>query len=120
MYQGIFTLQPSSEAGAESALQDTLYIYKDAEFNSGTVGSTTFNNGTISGGTFQKRCNDATPNNQGFILTASSKNRCTTGAPSPVASSREVHNWGTISGGTFKEAVEVYADPSRLGSRADL
>lgn len=27
LYQGIFTLQPSSEAGAESALQDTLYIY---------------------------------------------------------------------------------------------
>lgn len=54
LYQGIFTLQPSSEAGAESALQDTLYIYKDAEFNSGTVGSTTFNNGTISGGTFKE------------------------------------------------------------------
>ena len=66
LYQGIFTLQPSSEAGAESALQDTLYIYKDAEFNSGTVGSTTFNNGTISGGTFQKAVhNDATPQQSG-------------------------------------------------------
>lgn len=53
LYQGIFTLQPSSEAEAESALQETLYIYKDAEFNGGTVGSTTFNNGTISGGIFQ-------------------------------------------------------------------
>lgn len=53
LYQGIFTLQPSSEAEAESALQENLYIYKDAEFNGGTVGSTTFNNGTISGGIFQ-------------------------------------------------------------------
>ena len=102
LYQGIFTLQPSSEAGAESALQDTLYIYKDAEFNSGTVGSTTFNNGTISGGTFQKAVhNDATPNNQGFILDGIFK--------------EQVHNWGTISGGTFKEAVEVYADSKPAG-----
>ena len=27
----------------------------------------------------------------------------------------EVHNWGTISGGTFKEAVEVYADSKPAG-----
>lgn len=53
LYNGVFALQPSSEAEAESALQENLYIYKDAEFNGGTVGSTTFNNGTISGGTFQ-------------------------------------------------------------------
>ena len=102
LYQGIFTLQPSSEAEAESALQETLYIYKDAEFNGGTVGSTTFNNGTISGGTFQKAVhNDATPNNQGFILDGIFK--------------EQVHNWGTISGGTFKEAVEVYADSKPAG-----
>lgn len=120
LYQGIFTLQPSSEAGAESALQDTLYIYKDAEFNSGTVGSTTFNNGTISGGTFQKAVhNDATPNNQGFILDGIFK--------------EQVHNWGTISGGIFQGEVHNWAPspaaplrkllrytptPSRLGSRA--
>ena len=102
LYQGIFTLQPSSEAEAESALQETLYIYKDAEFNGGTVGSTTFNNGTISGGTFQKAVhNDATPNNQGFILDGIFK--------------EQVHNWDTISGGTFKEAVEVYADSKPAG-----
>lgn len=51
--QGTFTLQPSSEPGAESALQTDLDIRKDAEFNGGTVGSYTHNEGTISGGTFQ-------------------------------------------------------------------
>ena len=53
LYDGTFTLQPSSEPGAESALQTDLYIRKDAEFNGGTVGSYTQNNGTISGGIFQ-------------------------------------------------------------------
>ena len=51
--QGTFTLQPSSEPGAESALQTDLDIYKDAEFNGGTVGKRAHNEGTISGGTFQ-------------------------------------------------------------------
>ena len=117
LYQGIFTLQPSSEAGAESALQYTLYIYKDAEFNSGTVGSTTFNNGTISGGTFQKAVhNDATPNNQGFILDGIFKEQVHNwGTISGGIFQGEVHNWGTISGGTFKEAVEVYADSKPAG-----
>ena len=79
LYNGVFALQPSSEPGAESALQATLYI-KDAEFNSGTVGGGTSNYGTISDGTFQG----------------------------------EVYNArGTISGGTFREAVEVYASSRR-------
>lgn len=117
LYQGIFTLQPSSEAEAESALQETLYIYKDAEFNGGTVGSTTFNNGTISGGTFQKAVhNDVTPNNQGFILDGIFKEQVHNwGTISGGIFQGEVHNWGTISGGTFKEAVEVYADSKPAG-----
>lgn len=117
LYQGIFTLQPSSEPGAESALQENLYIYKDAEFNGGTVGSTTFNNGTISGGTFQKAVhNDATPNNQGFILDGIFKEQVHNwGTISGGIFQGEVHNWGTISGGTFKEAVEVYADSKPAG-----
>ena len=53
LYNGVFALQPSSEAEAESALQATLYI-KDAEFNSGTVGRRAYNEGTISDGTFQR------------------------------------------------------------------
>ncbi len=117
LYQGIFTLQPSSEPGAESALQENLYIYKDAEFNGGTVGSTTFNNGTISGGTFQKAVhNDATPNNQGLILDGIFKEQVHNwGTISGGIFQGEVHNWDTISGGTFKEAVEVYADSKPAG-----
>ena len=117
VYNGVFALQPSSEAEAESALQETLYIYKDAEFNGGTVGSTTFNNGTISGGTFQKAVhNDATPNNQGFILDGIFKEQVHNwGTISGGIFQGEVHNWDTISGGTFKEAVEVYADSKPAG-----
>lgn len=117
LYNGVFALQPSSEAEAESALQENLYIYKDAEFNGGTVGSTTFNNGTISGGTFQKAVhNDATPNNQGFILDGIFKEQVHNwGTISGGIFQGEVHNWDTISGGTFKEAVEVYADSKPAG-----
>lgn len=117
LYQGIFTLQPSSEAEAKSALQETLYIYKDAEFNGGTVGSTTFNNGTISGGTFQKAVhNDTAYNNQGVILDGIFQGTVhNSGTISNGNFQGEVHNWGTISGGTFKEAVEVYADSKPAG-----
>lgn len=93
LYQGIFTLQPSSEAGAESALQDTLYIYKDAEFNSGTVGSTTFNNGTISGGTFQKAVH-----NWGTISGGTFKEAVEVYADSKPAG---------IEGGTFEKGMKL-------------
>ena len=113
LYDGTFTLQPSSEAEAESALQTDLDIRKDAEFNGGTVGSTTFNNGTISGGTFQKAVhNDATPNNQGFILDGIFKEQVHNwGTISGGIFQGEVHNWGTISGGTFEEVVEMNESP---------
>lgn len=90
LYNGGCTLKPSSESGAESALQGVeLIINQDADFADGTVGCWTNNAGTISGGTFQKAVhNDATPTIRGSSLTASSKNRYTTGAPSPVASSK--------------------------------
>ena len=111
LYQGIFTLQPSSEAGAESALQENLYIYKDAEFNGGTVGSKTFNNGTISGGTFQKAVyNDATPNNQGLILDGIFKEQVyNSGTISNGNFQGKMYNSGTISGGIFKLTVTVEA-----------
>ena len=117
LYNGVFALQPSSEAEAESALQAKLYISKDAEFNSGTVGGKTSNNGTISNGTFQKAVhNDATPNNQGFILDGIFKEQVHNwGTISGGIFQGEVHNWCTISGGTFKEAVEVYADSKPAG-----
>ena len=53
LYDGTFTLQPSSEPGAVSALQPNLDIGGAAEFKDGTVGGGTDNHGTISGGTFQ-------------------------------------------------------------------
>ena len=90
--QGTFTLQPSSEPGAESALQTDLDIYKDAEFNGGTVGKRAHNEGTISNGTFQ----GGSYNFRGTISNGTFQGI--------------LHNdSGTISGGTFKEAVEVNA-----------
>ena len=111
LYNGVFALQPSSEAEAESALQENLYIYKDAEFNGGTVGSTTFNNGTISGGTFQKAVhNDATHTNQGFILDGIFKEQVyNSGTISNGNFQGKMYNSGTISGGIFKLTVTVEA-----------
>ena len=110
LYNGVFALQPSSEAEAESALQENLYIYKDAEFNGGTVGSTTFNNGTISGGTFQKAVhNDATPTNQGFILDGIFKEQVyNSGTISNGNFQGKMYNSGTISGGIFQRRVYNY------------
>ena len=91
LHQGTFTLQPSSEAEAESALWATLDIYKDAEFNGGTVGSFAYNEGTISGGTFQGEVD----NFGGTISNGTFQG--------------EAYNHGTISGGTFEEAVKINA-----------
>ena len=109
--EGTFTLQPSSEPGAESALQGNLYIYKDAKFNGGTVGSTTYNNGTISGGTFQKAVyNDAAPNNQGVILDGIFQGTVyNSGTISNGNFQEKMYNSGTISGGIFKSTVTVNA-----------
>lgn len=86
LYDGTFTLQPSSDPEAASALQTDLDIYKDAEFNGGTVGDYTYNNGTISGGIFQREVF-----NYGIISDGTFQG--------------EVHNWGTISSGTFQGQV---------------
>lgn len=86
LYDGTFTLQPSSESGAESALQTELDIREGVEFNGGTVGDYTYNNGTISGGTFQGEVH-----NWGTISDGTFQG--------------EVHNSGTISDGTFQEEV---------------
>ena len=115
--QGAFTLQPSSEAEAENALQAILYIYKDAEFNRGTVGRVTYNYGTISGGTFQGEVYNYDYYDYGtskfipsVILDGTFQgtvyNDCTI---SGGIFQGTVYNNGTISGGTFKEAVGVYA-----------
>ena len=90
LYDGTFTLQPSSEPGAESALWATLNIYKDAEFNGGTVGGGTANRGIISGGTIQGKVENH-------------------GAISDGAFQGTVENYQTISGGTFQERVGNWA-----------
>lgn len=91
LYNGVFALQPSSEAEAESALQATLHI-KYAEFNSGTVGGETSNDGTISGGTFQRMVyNYRAYDDQGSIP----------GVIRGGIFQGDVVNWGTISDGTF-------------------
>lgn len=137
LYNGVFALQPSSEAEAESALQETLRIIKDAEFNSGIVGSGTDNYGTISGGIFQgKVANFRTISNgtfQGDVNNYKTISDGTfqgevdnDGTISNGTFQGEVYNFrgtisngtfqgilhndsGTISGGTFEEAVEVDA-----------
>lgn len=98
LYNGVFALQPSSDSGAESALQATLRI-KDAEFNSGTVGGGTSNDGTISGGTFQGMVyNHRNYNDQGSIP----------GVISGGTFQGDVVNWGIISDGTFQGEVFNY------------
>lgn len=97
LYDGTFTLQPSSDPEAASALQADLDIGGAAEFNSGTVGRRAYNegtisDGTISGGTFQ---------GESYNFRGTISNGTFQGI---------LHNdSGTISGGTFKEAVEVNA-----------
>ena len=135
LYNGVFALQPSSDSGAESALQATLRI-KDAEFNSGTVGGGTSNDGTISGGSFLGDMNNWGTISGGIFLGGGGYNYQTisggtfqgmvgnTGTISGGTFQENVYNHGTISngtfqgmvvnyktisGGTFKEAVEVNA-----------
>ena len=107
LYNGVFALHPSSEAEAESALQAKLYISKDAEFNSGTVGGKANNYGIISGGTFQGDVYNTGTISNGTFQGESYNFR---GTISNGTFQGILHNdSGTISGGTFKEAVEVNA-----------
>lgn len=137
LYNGVFALQPSSEPEAESALQAKLYISKDAEFNSGTVGGKTSNNGIISNGNFQwnvynyQTISDGTfqgkVDNDGVISGGTFQGEVYNDSTiSGGTFQSELYNFrgtisggtfqgnvtnssGTISGGTFKEAVEVNA-----------
>ena len=105
LYDGTFTLQPSSESGAESALQTDLDIRKDAEFNSGTVGKRAHNEGTISDGTFQGEVfNYKTIS--GGIFQGKLHNYQTI---SDGTFQGKMYNSGTISGGIFKLTVTAEA-----------
>lgn len=104
---GTFTLQPSSEPGAASALQPGLFIKRSAEFKGGTAGNWTTNRGTISGGTFQGEASNQGTISDGTFQGAMSND----GTISGGTFQGDVNNnyRGTISGGTFEKAVEVYA-----------
>jgi len=98
---GTFTLQPSSEPGAASALQPGLFIKRSAEFKGGTAGNWTTNRGTISGGTFQgEASNRGTISGGTFQGEASNRGTISGGTFQGEASNR-----GTISGGTFEKKV---------------
>ena len=136
LYNGGFTLKPSSESGAESALQGVeLIINQGADFADGTVGCWTNNAGiisdgifqqpvnnnkTISGGTFQKPVNNyktisggtfqGNVNNDKTISDGTFQGEVFNyGTISDGTFQGEVYNHNTISGGTFKDAVEVSA-----------
>lgn len=97
LYDGTFTLQPSSEPGAVSALQVDLYIFEDAKFNGGTVGHHAYNYGNISNGTFQGEVyNYGTISNGTFQWEVTNE-----GTISGGIFQRRVYNSGTISNGTI-------------------
>ena len=134
---GVFALQPSSEPEAESALKARLFrIGDNAELVRGTVGCETNNYGTISGGTFQgkvanfqtisggtfqgdvnnyKTISDGTfqgeVDNDGTISDGTFQGSVYNSKDiSGGTFQKPVNNYGgTISGGIFKKAVEVYA-----------
>lgn len=102
LYDGTFTLQPSSDPEAASALQTDLDIGGAAEFNSGTVGRRAYNEGTISDGTFQREVyNYGTISNGTFQWEV-----CNYGTISNGTFQRNVDNWGTISDGIFQQPVD--------------
>lgn len=134
---GVFALQPSSEPEAKSALKARLFrIGDNAELVRGTVGCETNNYGTISGGTFQgkvanfqtisggtfqgdvnnyKTISDGTfqgeVDNDGTISDGTFQGSVYNSKDiSGGTFQKPVNNYGgTISGGIFKKAVEVYA-----------
>ena len=100
--EGGFTLRPSSEPDAESALQGTeLIIRQRADFTGGTVGCWANNAGIISGGTFQGNVN-----NNKTISDGTFKGEVFNyGTISDGTFQGEVYNHDTISGGTFQGNV---------------
>lgn len=107
LYDGTFTLQPSSESGAESALQTELDIREGVEFNGGTVGRRAHNEGTISDGTFQGEVYNHDTISGGTFQGGSYNFRGTISNGTFQGILR--NDSGTISGGTFENTVEVSA-----------
>ena len=113
LYDGTFTLQPSSESGAESALQTELDIREGVEFNGGTVGRRAHNEGTISDGTFQWQVDNAGTISdgtfQGEVINDYSYDYAASkyipGVISGGVFQGNVNNHGNISDGTFQGEV---------------
>lgn len=118
LYDGTFTLQPSSDPEAASALQADLDIGGAAEFNSGTVGRRAYNEGTISDGTFQREVYNSGTISDGTFQGAMSNDGTISGGTfqgdvnnnyrgtiSGGTFQGEASNRGTISGGTFEKKV---------------
>ena len=129
---GTFTLQPSSEPGAASALQPGLFIKRSAEFKGGTAGRLDHQprapspaapskekrptQGTISDGTFQgAMSNDGTISGGTFQRRMCNSNTTTGGTISGGTFQGEASNRGTISGGTFQGEASNTAAPSPAG-----
>ena len=97
--EGVFTLQPSKEPNAKSALQVVeLNIEQKADFAGGTVGRLTYNCGTISNGTFQGYVYNGYSYDDEFIP----------GVILDGTFQGEVTNDGVISGGLFQGTVYNY------------
>ena len=126
LYNGGLTLKPSSESGAESALQGVeLIINQNADFADGTVGCWTNNAGIISGGTFQgnvnnnKTISDGTFQgevfNYGIISDGTFQGEVFNyGIISDGTFQREVYNHYTISGGTFEKRMTLMNDGASI------
>ena len=111
LYNGGCTLKPSSESGAESALQGVeLIINQDADFADGTVGCWTNNAGIISGGTFQGNVN----NNKTISDGTFQGEVFNYGIISDGTFQREVYNHYTISGGTFEKRMTLMNDGASI------
>lgn len=99
LYDGTFTLQPSSDPEAASALQADLDIGGAAEFNSGTVGNWTTNRGTISGGTFEKKV---------LLMNGDASITISDGLFDGVVVNKGRYGSLSITGGLFTKDVDVY------------
>ena len=122
---GTFTLQPSSEPGAASALQPGLFIKRSAEFKGGTAGNWTTNRGTISGGTFQGEASNHGNISDGTFQGEVYNNRTISdgtfqgevfnyGIISDGTFQGEVYNHYTISGGTFEKRMTLMSDDASI------
>ena len=96
---GTFTLQPSSEPGAASALQPGLFIKRSAEFKGGTDVFLPTNRGTISGGTFEKKV---------LLMNGDASITISDGLFDGVVVNKGRYGSLSITGGLFTKDVDVY------------